>query len=83
MPFVALAAASGNRELVLTLEGLWLIEVGRRLLARRNAAPDWHIADADEHQGLLDAVRDRDADRAERLTEAHVREALKHWQHPA
>ncbi len=79
---VALATASGNRELALTLEGLWLKEVGRRLLARRNAEPDWHLADADEHEGILAAVRDRDPRRAAALTEAHVRAALRHWEHP-
>ena len=77
---VALAAASGNRELGLTLEGLWLSEVGRRLLAARTVEDGWQHADADEHAAILAAVRDRDADRAESLTRAHVRDALRHWQ---
>ncbi len=77
---LALAAASRNRELVLTLEGLWLTEVGRRLLAARTMEDGWQHTDADEHAAILAAVRDRDADRAEALTSAHVRDALRHWQ---
>lgn len=77
---VALAAASHNRELVLTLEGLWLSEVGRRLLAARTMEDGWQHTDADEHTAILAAVRDRDGARAERLTRAHVRDALRHWQ---
>ena len=73
-------AATGNREHVLILEGLWLIEVGRRLLAARTVEDGWQHTDADEHAEILAAVRDRDADRAEALTRAHVRDALRHWQ---
>jgi len=77
---VLLAAATHNRELVLTIESLWLIEVGRRLLARRSATPEWKACDVAEHREILAALRGRDADRAAALTEAHVRSALQHWE---
>jgi DNA-binding GntR family transcriptional regulator len=77
---VFVAAATQNRELVATLEGLWLVEVGRRLLSRRRAAPRWQDDDVREHRAILDAIRDRDGDRAAALMEAHIRSALQHWQ---
>lgn len=79
---VAVCAASQNHELVLTLEGLWLIEVGRRLLARRSAVPAWQEADAAEHDAILAAIAARDGDRAAALMEEHLRDALRHWQQP-
>lgn len=75
-----LAAASQNRELVATLEGLWLIEVGRRLLSRRRAAAHWQAGDVAEHQAILGAVRAGDGRRAAALMEQHVRDALQHWE---
>jgi DNA-binding GntR family transcriptional regulator len=77
---VRIAAATQNPEMVTTLEGLWLVEVGRRLLSRRQAAPRWHDADVDEHEAILAAVRDGDGDRAAALMEEHIRDALRHWQ---
>ena len=77
---VRVARATQNRELVATLENLWLVEVGRRLLLRRQAAPRWHDADVDEHADILAAIRDRDGDAAEALMAEHVRDALRHWQ---
>jgi DNA-binding GntR family transcriptional regulator len=75
-----LAAAAHNRELVATLESLWLIEVGRRLLARRRAAPSWQENDVAEHREILEALRAGDGHRAADLVERHVRAALAHWQ---
>jgi DNA-binding GntR family transcriptional regulator len=76
----ALARATGNEELVRVLDSLWLIEVGRRLLSRRNAASDWQSEDVEEHGEIADAVAERDAERAERLMADHVRGALRHWE---
>jgi DNA-binding GntR family transcriptional regulator len=77
---VLLAAAAHNRELVLTIESLWLVEVGRRLLARRSATPQWKACDVAEHREILAALRARDGARAAALTEEHVRAALRHWE---
>ena len=73
------AAATHNRELVASIEAQWLIEVGRRLLARRRAAPAWQERDVAEHVEILAALHERDGDRAARLMEEHVRDALRHW----
>ena len=77
---IAIAAATQNPELVMTLENLWLIEVGRRLLARRTTDADWQRGDAAEHRTLLAAIDARDGERAATLMEAHVRDALRHWE---
>jgi DNA-binding GntR family transcriptional regulator len=75
-----IAAATHNRELVGAIEALWLIEVGRRLLARRRAAPAWQAHDVEEHEAILAALRKRDAALAGRLMDEHVRDALRHWE---
>jgi DNA-binding GntR family transcriptional regulator len=83
---LALAAATGNDQLWRLIDGLWIADVGRRLLARRYAAPTWQADDAHEHEEILAAVEARDADRAEALMRRHDEEALRHWsdqQHPA
>jgi DNA-binding GntR family transcriptional regulator len=77
---IALARASGNEELVRVIESLWLVEVGRRLLFRRSAEPDWQRADASEHREVLAAVHERRAADAERLMARHVRRAVHHWE---
>ena len=76
---LAVAATTGNTELVRVLESLWIVEVGRGLLARRRAAPTWQEADVAEHQAILEAVLEGDALRAEALTRAHVEGALRYW----
>jgi DNA-binding GntR family transcriptional regulator len=77
---IALARASGNEELVRVLNSLWLVEVGRRLLARRTADPNWLHDDVSEHRGILTAVSEgRDAD-AERLMAEHIVRAVHHWE---
>ena len=78
-PFRALAAATGNEQLWRLVDGLWIADVGRRLLARRYAAPTWQADDAREHDEILQAVRAGDADVAERLVRRHDEEALRHW----
>jgi DNA-binding GntR family transcriptional regulator len=77
---IALARASGNEELVRVIESLWLVEVGRRLLFRRSAEPDWQRTDASEHREVLAAVREGRAADAERLMAGHVRRAVHHWE---
>jgi DNA-binding GntR family transcriptional regulator len=77
---IALARASGNEELVRVIESLWLVEVGRRLLFRRSAEPDWQRTDASEHREVLAAVHEGRAADAERLMARHVRRAVHHWE---
>lgn len=76
---VAVARATGNEDLVTTLEAQWIVEVGRRLLARRAAAPDWHETDVSDHNAIAVAIAAGDGDAAERLMRQHVEDALRHW----
>jgi DNA-binding GntR family transcriptional regulator len=76
----ALARATGNDEHVRILDSLWLVEVGRRLLARRAAAGSWQRADSSEHRAIAAAVEAHDGDEAARLMEAHIRAAVQHWE---
>ncbi len=76
---IALARATHNEELVTTLESKWIIEVGRRLLARRAFEPQWHAADVREHRAVADAVEAGDGDRARELMREHVGAAVRHW----
>lgn len=77
---VALARATGNEELVRVLESLWLVEVGRRLLARRSAESDWPSVDIREHREIAAAVEEGRAEDAGRLMEEHVSGAVRHWE---
>jgi DNA-binding GntR family transcriptional regulator len=76
---LALAAATGNEQLWRLIDGLWIADVGRRLLARRYAAPTWQADDAHEHEAILAAVEARDADAAATLMRRHDEDALRHW----
>jgi DNA-binding GntR family transcriptional regulator len=76
---VALARATHNDELVRTLESLWIVEVGRRLLSRRSATQDWVPPDIADHRAIALAVAHRDAERAAALMAAHIDSALRHW----
>jgi len=76
---VSLARATHNDELVSTLESKWIIEVGRRLLARRAYMPQWHAADIAEHRGIAAAVEAGDGERAAILMREHIAAALQHW----
>jgi DNA-binding GntR family transcriptional regulator len=78
---VALARATGNDELVRTLESLWLVEVGRRLLSRRSATQDWVAPDVADHETIAAAVERQAGDEAARLMSAHIGAALQHWRH--
>jgi DNA-binding GntR family transcriptional regulator len=75
-----LAEATGNRELVAVFSGLWIVEIGRRLLARRSAEEDWTGPDATEHREILAAVEARAGERAAQLMQTHIRDALRHWE---
>lgn len=76
---VALAEATGNPELVSVFGSLWVVEIGRRLLARRAVESDWKGADVSEHRAIAAAVEAGDGELAARLMEEHVRGALQHW----
>ena len=77
---MALARASGNDELARVLGSLWLIEVGRRLLSRRTADPNWLHDDVREHREILTAVSESRAQDAERLMADHIGRAVHHWE---
>jgi DNA-binding GntR family transcriptional regulator len=75
-----LAAATGNPELVSMLGALWIVEIGRRLLAARATSADWRAADVAEHRAILAAVGAQDGELAARLMREHIGEALQHWE---
>jgi DNA-binding GntR family transcriptional regulator len=77
---LALAGATGNPELVSVLASLWIVEVGRRLLAARATSAEWRATDVAEHRAIAAAVAAHDGDEAARLMAAHNGEALHHWQ---
>jgi DNA-binding GntR family transcriptional regulator len=78
---LVLAGATGNPELVSVLASLWIVEIGRRLLAARATSAEWRAADVAEHRAIATAVGAQDGDLAARLMAEHVAEALQHWQH--
>jgi DNA-binding GntR family transcriptional regulator len=78
---VTLARATHNDELVRTLDSLWIVEVGRRLLSRRSATQDWIAPDIADHEAIAAAVERGDADAAAALMAAHIGAALQHWRH--
>jgi DNA-binding GntR family transcriptional regulator len=77
---VALARATQNDELVRTLESLWIVEVGRRLLSRRSATQDRVAPDIADHEAIAAAVERGDGEGAATLMSAHIGSALDHWQ---
>lgn len=76
---MAVVGAVGNEEFTRIFDSLWIVEVGRRLLARRRSAPTWQRQDCDEHEAILAAIEAGDGDAAERLMRSHLGEALEHW----
>ncbi len=76
---IVVARATQNEEFVSTLESKWIPEVGRRLIARRSAQPDWLATDVREHERILKAIADGDGGLAAGLMYDHVRAALAHW----
>jgi DNA-binding GntR family transcriptional regulator len=77
---VALAHATHNDELVRTLESLWIVEVGRRLLSRRSATQDWVEPDVGDHEAIAAAVERQDGEHAAALMAAHIGAARQHWE---
>jgi DNA-binding GntR family transcriptional regulator len=73
------AAATGNEQLFRLVDGLWIADVGRRLLAQRYATPAWQADDAREHEAILAAVEAGDGERAEELMRRHDEDALRDW----
>jgi DNA-binding GntR family transcriptional regulator len=78
---LVLAGATGNPELVSVLASLWIVEIGRRLLAARATSAEWRKADVAEHRAIATAVGAQDGALAARLMTEHIGEALQHWQH--
>ncbi len=78
---LVLASATGNPELVTMLGSLWIVEIGRRLLAARATSAEWRRTDVAEHMAIMTAVGAGDGDLAARLMADHIGEALQHWQH--
>ena len=76
---LALAQATGNPELVRTIDGLWIVEVGRWALARRRESRKWQKADVAEHTAVVAAVAAGRYGEARRLMAQHLENALVHW----
>ena len=74
-----MAAATRNDALVRLLDGLWIADVGRRLLARRRLASGWQDDDVTEHVEIVAAIEAGAATRAEELVRTHVEAAFAHW----
>lgn len=75
----AVAAATRNQAFTKLLEGLWIADVGRRLLAQRRRSEQWQDNDVDEHRAILEAFEAGDGERAAQLMRAHVESAFRHW----
>jgi DNA-binding GntR family transcriptional regulator len=76
---MAVAAATQNPEFIRILDGLWIADVGRRLLAQRRSSDDWQDHDVQEHRALVGAIEAQDGDQAARLMGEHVESAVRHW----
>ena len=76
---MAMATATRNDALVRLLDGLWIADVGRRLLARRRLASGWQDDDVAEHVEIVAAIEACDTTRAEELVRTHVEAAFVHW----
>ena len=76
---IQLARTTRNEQFVRVLEGLWSLDIGRQLLARRSVDPGWQKDDANEHRAILIAVAAREADRAADLMDRHIALTQQHW----
>ena len=76
---LVVAAATRNEAFVRLLEGLWIADVGRRLLAERRRVSSWQDDDVAEHEAIVLALESRDGERAAALMRAHVASAVRHW----
>ena len=52
----AVAAATGNQAFTKLLDGLWIADIGRRLLAQRRRTDDWQDRDIEEHRAIVAAL---------------------------
>jgi DNA-binding GntR family transcriptional regulator len=75
----AVAAATGNNAFTKLLEGLWIADIGRRLLAQRQRTDDWQEHDVEEHRAIAEALGRGDGEHAADLMRAHVESAVRHW----
>ena len=75
----AVAAATGNVTFAKLLEGLWIADVGRRLLAQRRRSGDWQERDVEEHRGIVGAIESGEGALAAELMATHVESAVRHW----
>ena len=75
----AVAAATGNHAFTRLLDGLWIADLGRQLLAQRRRAENWQDHDVDEHRAIVAAIEAGDGVRAAHLMGAHVESAVRHW----
>ena len=75
----AVAQATHNNAFTKLLEGLWIADVGRRLLAQRRRSAQWQDHDVEEHQAILAAFEAGDGERAAELMRDHVESAFRHW----
>ena len=74
-----MAQATHNSAFTKLLEGLWIADVGRRLLAQRRRSEQWQDDDVDEHRAILAAFEAGDGERAAALMRDHVESAFRHW----
>ena len=75
----AVAGATHNNAFTKLLEGLWIADVGRRLLAQRRRSEQWQDHDVEEHRAILAAFEAGDGERAAELMRDHVESAFRHW----
>ena len=76
---IQLARTTRNEQFVRVLEGLWSLDIGRQLLARRSTKPGWPEEDANEHKEILAAVVAREPARAGELMDRHIALTQEHW----
>ncbi|HEY1317782.1 MAG TPA: GntR family transcriptional regulator [Gaiella sp.] len=76
---IQLARTTRNEQFVRVLEGLWSLDVGRQLLARRSANAGWQEDDANEHKEILAAVIAREPAHAGELMDRHIALTQEHW----
>ncbi len=76
---IQLARTTRNEQFVRVLEGLWSLDIGRQLLARRSAAPGWQEEDANEHKAILSAVVAHEPEQAAELMDRHIALTQQHW----
>ena len=82
---IQLARTTRNEQFVRVLEGLWSLDIGRQLLARRSVDPGWQEGDAivlarsRSALTILAAVAAHEADRAADLMDKHIALTQQHW----